>query len=81
MNKEDQEFYQFFIGNPNNVTINSNLSIILNHSESNNCENFPCYTCKFKDAPDCGVSARGNRPELYKALTEYFSEHYPEKLI
>lgn len=80
MNSDEQELYQLFITNPDHVDIASDSDFELYHSETYNCVDNHCKTCKFQNANFCVVS-RGSYPELYKALTEYFSEHYPEKLI
>ena len=76
----DQELYQIFVDNPDHVQLAADLDFELYHSETYSCSNDHCKTCKFQDANSCAVSQR-SYPELYKALTEYFSEHYPEKLI
>ena len=81
MNNDEQELYQIFITNPDHVDIASDSDFELYHSETetHDCDR-PCKTCKFQDVSSCAIS-KEERPELYKALTEYFSEHYPEKLI
>ena len=76
----EQELYQIFIDNPNHVKFANDLDFELYHSETYECDSDSCKTCKFLDAHSCSISRR-SYPELYKALTEYFSEHYPEKLI
>ena len=80
MNDDEQELYQIYITNLNHVDITSDLDFELYHSETHNCVGSSCKTCKFQDTHSCAISRRSH-PELYKALTEYFSEHYPEKLI
>ena len=80
MNNEEQELYQLFITNPDHVDITRDSDFELYHSETHNCDEDFCKTCKFQDTHSCIISRRSH-PELYKALTEYFSEHYPEKLI
>lgn len=80
MNSDEQELYQLFIANPDYVQFAADLDFELNHSETNDCGEGSCKTCKFEDASSCAISEE-EWPKLYKALTEYFSEHYPEKLI
>lgn len=80
MDSDEQELYQLFITNPNHVDIARDSNFEFYHSETHNCGEDSCKTCKFKDAQSCAIYKEG-WPELYKALTEYFSEHYPEKLI
>lgn len=80
MNSDDQELYQIFISNPDYVTVASDLDFELCHSETHNCGEDSCKTCKFEGASSCAIYEEW-WPKLYKALTEYFSEHYPEKLI
>ena len=79
MNNAERELYQVFTTNPNHVVIEDDSDFELYHSETHSCEN-PCRTCKFQDTSSCAISEK-DWPELYKALTEYFSEHYPEKFI
>ena len=81
MGNDEQELYQIFITNPDHVDIASDSDFELYHSETEtyDCDR-PCKTCKFQDASSCAIS-KEEWPELYKALTEYFSEHYPEKFI
>ena len=79
MDSDEQELYQIFIANSDYVDIARNSDFEFYHSETHSCENL-CKTCKFQDTLSCGIS-KEEWPELYKALTEYFSEHYPEKLI
>ena len=76
----DEELYQIFITNPDYVAIAADSDFELYHSETYSCSGDSCRTCKFQDTHSCAISQRSH-PELYKALTEYFSEHYPEKLI
>ena len=80
MDNAERELYQVFTTNPNHVTIEDDLNFELYHSETHNCGEDSCKTCKFEGASSCAISKEG-WPKLYKALTEYFSEHYPEKLI
>lgn len=80
MNESGQELYQIFITNPDHVDIASDSDFEFYHPETHNCGEGSCKTCKFKDALSCSISEE-EWPKLYKALTEYFSEHYPEKLI
>lgn len=80
MDSDEQELYQLFITNPDHVDIASNSDFELYHSETHNCGEGSCKTCKFKDVSFCIISQRAY-PELYKALTNYFSEHHPEKFI
>ena len=80
MNSAERELYQVFTTNPNHVTIEDDLDFELYHSKTSNCSGNACKTCKFQDIPSCAISKEG-WPELYKALTKYFSEHCPEKLI
>lgn len=80
MDSNEQELYQIFIANPNYVALAKDSDFELYHSETHKCGKDSCKTCKFKGAQSCAISEKG-WPELYKALTEYFSEHYPEKLI
>lgn len=79
MNSDAQKLYQIFITNPDHVDITNDSDFELYHSETRDC-NRSCKTCKFQDTSYCAIS-KEEWPELYKALTEYFSEHYPEKLI
>lgn len=79
MNNAERELYQVFTTNPNRVVIEDDSDFELYHSETHSCEN-SCRTCKFKDISSCAISKK-RWPKLYKALTEYFSEHYPEKFI
>lgn len=79
MDSDKQALYQIFITNPDYVDIARDSDFELYRSETHDCDG-PCKTCKFQDASSCAISKEG-QPELYKALTEYFSEHYPEKLI
>ena len=81
MHSDDQKLYQIFITNPDHVAIDSDLYFELNHSENYNCVGSDvCESCRFKNVESCAISQKGH-PELCRALTEYFSEHYPEKLI
>lgn len=80
MDSDEQELYQLFITNPDYVDIARDSDFEFYHSETHNCGENSCKTCKFKDAQSCAISEKV-WPKLYKALTEYFSEHYPEKLI
>ena len=80
MDNAERELYQVFTTNPNHVAIEDDLDFELYHSETHNCGEDSCKTCKFEGASSCAISEK-EWPELYKALTEYFSEHYPEKLI
>lgn len=80
MNNAERELYQVFTTNPNHVVIEDDLAFELYHSETHSCGKDSCKTCKFEDASSCAISEK-EWPELYKALTEYFSEHYPEKFI
>lgn len=81
MGNDEQALYQIFITNPDHVDIASDSDFELYHSETetHDCDR-PCKTCKFQDVSSCAIS-KEEWPELYKALTEYFSEHYPEKFI
>lgn len=80
MDSDEQELYQLFITNHGHVDIASDSDFELYHSETYNCSENSCKTCKFEDARSCAIS-EGGWPKLCKALTEYFSEHYPEKFI
>lgn len=80
MDSNERELYQIFIANPNYVALAKDSHFELYRYETHTCDEDSCKTCKFKDASSCAISQKGY-PELYKALTEYFSEHYPEKLI
>ena len=80
MDSDEQELYQLFITNPDHVGIASDSDFEFYHSETRNCDEDSCKTCKFENASSCVIPQRVY-PELYKALTNYFSEHYPEKLI
>ena len=77
---DSDELYQIYITNPDYVAVASDLDFELYHSKTRNCGKDSCKTCKFEGASSCAISEEV-WPKLYKALTEYFSEHYPEKLI
>lgn len=80
MDEKEQELYQIYVTNPDYVQFAVDLDFELNHSETYDCSNDPCRTCRFQNARACAVSQKVY-PELYKALINYFLEHHPEKLI
>lgn len=80
MNNAERELYQVFTTNPDYVDIAGDSDFELYHSKTYNCSKNACKTCKFQDTASCAISEE-EWPELYEALTKYFSEHYPEKLI